>query len=64
MTMRRFEVEVPAETYDRVRAYAKQSGTSTAQTAAFVLLIGFQAIQGIAEGAQEAIDAGGDGKAA
>ena len=60
MTMRRIEIDVPAETYERLRAWAKQTGSSTSQAACSVLLTGFQALVGLGEGAQEAIDARND----
>ncbi|OLT12210.1 hypothetical protein BJF79_22770 [Actinomadura sp. CNU-125] len=56
--MRRIEVDVPAETYDRIRAYAKASGANTSQAAVFIILTGFQVLAGVAEGAQDAREAG------
>lgn len=57
MSMRRVEIDIPQETYDRLRAWAKQTGSNTSQAACSVMLVGFQALTGIGEGAQEAIDA-------
>lgn len=56
MTMRRIEIDVPQETYERLRQWAKATGSNTSQAACGAILIGFQAIQGIGEGAQQAID--------